>query len=223
METILQTKVLTKRFGGLVAVDNVHLTLTDGEIRGLIGPNGSGKTTFINLASGVYLPTQGEISFQGENITGLRPNFIAMKGLLRTFQVPKLFGNMTVMENLLIPHFARAPLTSGGDRRKATERAEELLTLTEVRGLQDKPAFAESILANREHLDPERIEQEVLEAAERLLGDYPEIGAFVFECHNLAPYGKAVSRATGKPIFDVISLAEWVYRAVVKREFPRVQ
>ncbi len=92
-----------------------------------------------------------------------------------------------------------------------------------IKGLQDKPAFSQSILENREHLDRERIEQEVLETAEELLGDYPEIGAFVFECHNLAPYGNAVSRATGKPVFDVISLAEWVYRAIVKREFPKVQ
>lgn len=140
MATILQTRGLTKRFGGLVAVDNVDVTLTAGEIRGLIGPNGSGKTTLINLVSGVYLPTQGAVSFHGENIVGLRPNHIAMKGLLRTFQVPKLFGNMTVMENMLIPHFARSHPISGGDRRKAVARAEELLTLTDLFHLKDEPA-----------------------------------------------------------------------------------
>jgi len=91
-----------------------------------------------------------------------------------------------------------------------------------IRGLQDKPAFVESILKNGERLDREKIEQEVLEAAEELLSNYPDIGAFVFECHNLAPYGRAVSQATGRPVFDVITLAEWVYRAVVKREFPEV-
>lgn len=140
MPAILQTTGLTKRFGGLVAVDNVDLTLAEGEIRGLIGPNGSGKTTLINLISGVYLPTRGEVLFRGENIVGLRPNHIAMRGLLRTFQIPKLFGNMSVMENLLIPHFARAHPISGGDQRQALQRAEKLLTLTDLFHLKDEPA-----------------------------------------------------------------------------------
>lgn len=89
-----------------------------------------------------------------------------------------------------------------------------------IRGLQDRPAFAQSILADGEYLDRESIEREVLEAAEELLDDHPDIGAFVFECHNLAPYAPAVSAATGRPIFDIITLAEWVYRSIVKREFP---
>lgn len=89
-----------------------------------------------------------------------------------------------------------------------------------IRGLQDRPAFATSILADGEHLDRDQIEREVLEAAQELVADHPDIGAFVFECHNLAPYGPAVSTATGRPVFDIITLAEWVYHAVVKREFP---
>lgn len=140
MTTILQLRGLTKRFDSLVAVDNVDLTLEEGEMRGLIGPNGSGKTTLINLISGVYPPTRGDILYRGEPIAGLRPNRIAMKGLLRTFQVPKLFGNMTVLENMLIPHLARSDPLSGGDRTGAIERAEELLSLAGLLHLRDEPA-----------------------------------------------------------------------------------
>ena len=86
-------------------------------------------------------------------------------------------------------------------------------------GLHDKPGFAGSILSDAETIDPERIEAEVVEAAEALLADYPDIGAFVFECHNLAPYAPAMSKAIPLPIFDIISFAHWVYSTIIKRKF----
>ena len=86
-------------------------------------------------------------------------------------------------------------------------------------GLHDKPGFAGSILSDAETIDPKLIEAEVVEAAEALLADYPDIGAFVFECHNLAPYAPAMSKAIPLPIFDIISFTHWVYSTIVKRKF----
>jgi branched-chain amino acid transport system ATP-binding protein len=111
---LVQTRGLTKRFGGLVAVDDLPLVLRSGEVRGLIGPNGSGKTTTVNLLSGLYRADAGEIRLRGERIDRLRPHEITARGVARTFQTPKLFGNMTVLENVLLP--ALAELDRGGHR-----------------------------------------------------------------------------------------------------------
>jgi ABC-type branched-subunit amino acid transport system ATPase component len=140
MEAVIQTQNLTRRFGGLVAVDAVDFVVERGEVRGLIGPNGSGKTTLINLITGVYEPTSGEILFDGEAITGWAPNNIAERGLLRTFQVPRLFGSMTVMENMLIPRFADFSFGYRKRYPEAIERAESLLKMTDLIHLRDEPA-----------------------------------------------------------------------------------
>ena len=92
---LLETREITKRFGGLVAVDGLSLALSRGEIRGLIGPNGSGKTTTVNVLSGLHRLDRGEIHLDGERVDRLRPHEIAARGVARTFQIPKLFGNMT--------------------------------------------------------------------------------------------------------------------------------
>ncbi|MBV7334744.1 ABC transporter ATP-binding protein [Chloroflexi bacterium TSY] len=140
MNTILEITSLLKRFGGLVAVNNVDLTIESGEIRGLIGPNGSGKTTVINLISGIYKADRGQVRYQGHSIAGMQPNAIAQAGMLRTFQVPKLFGNMTVLENMMIPHFARTNPYTGGDMNQATQRAKELIELTGLTHLTNEEA-----------------------------------------------------------------------------------
>lgn len=88
-----------------------------------------------------------------------------------------------------------------------------------IRGLHDKPSFTKTILEDTEAINPKQIEQEVLEAAQELVATYPDIGAFVFECHNLAPYAPAVVEAVKKPVFDIIAFAHWVYGTVAKREF----
>ena len=90
---------------GLVAVDHLHLAIRAGEVRGLIGPNGSGKTTTINLISGLYRADAGAIYLRGERIDRLRPHEVTARGVVRTFH-PKLFGNMTVLENVLVPALA---------------------------------------------------------------------------------------------------------------------
>jgi branched-chain amino acid transport system ATP-binding protein len=98
---ILRTDKCTIRFGGLVAVNTLHMDVRAGEIYGLIGPNGAGKTTIFNLLTGVYEPTEGEIYFEGKRIDGLRPHQIARRGVSRTFQNIRLFPGMTVLENVM--------------------------------------------------------------------------------------------------------------------------
>ena len=98
---ILKINDLSKTFGGLAAVSNVCLNVNEGEIYGLIGPNGAGKTTIFNLITGIIEPTNGSISFCGEELVGLKPHEIAIKGIGRTFQNIKLFGNLTVFDNIL--------------------------------------------------------------------------------------------------------------------------
>jgi branched-chain amino acid transport system ATP-binding protein len=102
---LLEVTAFSKRFGGLVAVSNVDLSVEQGEIRGIIGPNGSGKSTLFNLISGVYKPEPGgTMFFNGENVTDLQPHEIANRGVARTFQMLRVFSQMTVLENLLAGH-----------------------------------------------------------------------------------------------------------------------
>src|SRR5512147_2136107 len=98
MSLLLETKRLTKKFGGLTAVNRVDLSIEEGKISALIGPNGSGKTTFFNLLTGVYPPNEGAILFNHENVAALKPSQIARKGISRTFQNIQLFQRLTVLE-----------------------------------------------------------------------------------------------------------------------------
>lgn len=131
----LSTYDLVRAFGGLRAVNEVSITIDSGEIRGLIGPNGSGKTTLVNLITGIYPPTRGQITFNGERIDNLSPDYIAGKGIIRTFQIPRVFRDMTVMENMMVPAFAQ-----GDSRRKARKRALELLEFALLAQLKDRLA-----------------------------------------------------------------------------------
>ncbi|MBN1429980.1 MAG: ABC transporter ATP-binding protein [Anaerolineae bacterium] len=102
MPPILEVKNLRKEFGGLMAVFDVSFDVQPGEIVAIIGPNGAGKTTIFNLLSGVLPPTRGDIRFDGQSLIGLKPHVITGLGLARTFQSVQLFGNMTVMENVMV-------------------------------------------------------------------------------------------------------------------------
>jgi branched-chain amino acid transport system ATP-binding protein len=99
---ILEIENVTKRFGGLVAVNRVSLGVEEGEILGLIGPNGAGKTTLLNTIAGVYRPDGGTIQFKGEQISGLNPESLCKKGISRTFQISQSFPKMTVLENVRV-------------------------------------------------------------------------------------------------------------------------
>jgi len=126
--SLLETRALTKRFGGLVAVDDLALSVGEGEVRGLIGPNGSGKTTTINLLSGLYRADAGEIRLRGERIDRLRPHQIAGRGVARTFQIAKVWGHMTVLENVLVPALAEHDRGAGRPQAEILDRARRLLT-----------------------------------------------------------------------------------------------
>jgi len=100
--SLLRLQDVTIRFGGLVAVNDVSLEVAEGEILALIGPNGAGKSTVFNLITGIYPPSEGSIGFKGKNISGLAPHLIAANRIARTFQNIRLFGQQTVLDNVLI-------------------------------------------------------------------------------------------------------------------------
>src|SRR5207237_5196595 len=104
---LLEVRSLTKRFGGLRALDGVDLTVETGQIHGLIGPNGAGKTTFFNLVTGVLVPTSGEILLEGTSIVGRKPHQVTRAGIARTFQNIRLFKAMTALENVMVGVDAR--------------------------------------------------------------------------------------------------------------------
>src|SRR5690606_40516436 len=101
---MLKVENLTKRFGGLTAVNNVSAHFEEGQISAIIGPNGAGKTTFFNLVAGTHLPTSGRILFKGQDITLLTPDKVARLGIARTFQTMNLFEQATVFDNLIVGH-----------------------------------------------------------------------------------------------------------------------
>ena len=137
---VLETRGLTKRFGGLVAVDQLSITVPRAQIRGLIGPNGSGKTTTVNVLSGLYRADGGEIHLCGRRTDKLRPHEITACGIARTFQIPKLFGHMTVLENVLLPALAALDRGAGGALPEITERARGLLDFVTLDRLRHAPA-----------------------------------------------------------------------------------
>jgi len=105
MGLLFETKDLTKSFGGVVAIANLDFHIDQGEIVGLIGPNGSGKTTFFNVVTGVLKPNRGKVRFKGEDITALKPHDIAKRGIVRTFQLNLLFGTSSVLDNVTTSHY----------------------------------------------------------------------------------------------------------------------
>ncbi|WP_044747779.1 ABC transporter ATP-binding protein [Bacillus alveayuensis] len=103
----LETRNLTKQFGGLAAVNNVNFSMEKGKINAIIGPNGAGKSTFFNLISGFHPPSSGQVIFKGRDITHLPPNKIAELGIARTFQTTNLFEQSTVLDNVIVGHRLR--------------------------------------------------------------------------------------------------------------------
>jgi len=142
--TLLSVKGLAKHFGGLKAVDGVDMEVRRGEIQALIGPNGSGKTTILNMLSGLYVPTAGEISLEGTVITGRKPHVITAHGMARTFQNIRLFGELTVLDNVLIGQHCHSkagvvpsvlqPASQQAEETGMRKKALEMLEFVGLRG-----------------------------------------------------------------------------------------
>lgn len=150
MESILSARAVTKRFGGLVAVNAFDVEIPKHSISSIIGPNGAGKTTFFNCITGFYNPEEGKIIFQGEEIQGLSTDRVTRRGISRTYQNIRLFANMTAIENILVgqhPHLRtnwfdavfRSPRFHR-EEREALEEAKRLLKFVGLSGLGDQLA-----------------------------------------------------------------------------------
>ena len=145
--TILSSSNVTKRFGGLVAVDQFDLDLQELAIHSIIGPNGAGKTTFFNCVTGVYSPEEGDISFNEKSLKGLQPDRIAHLGIARTYQNIRLFSNMTAIENILVGQHSRlkaSPIDAilhtpryHKEEEEAHEEANRLIRFVGLTGLGD--------------------------------------------------------------------------------------
>jgi branched-chain amino acid transport system ATP-binding protein len=134
---LLQTTNVVKRFGGLVAVNKMTFSVDQGRIVSIIGPNGAGKTTFFNSLTGIYKPEEGQILFKDHSLIGLRPDQVAATGIARTFQNIRLFGSMTVIENILVGMHIRLKQSAfdtlirskkfNEEEREAEQRAKDLM------------------------------------------------------------------------------------------------
>jgi len=150
MTPLLETRGLSKTFGGLKAVQNVDLCIGANRIVSVIGPNGAGKTTFFNCLSGIYRPESGSILLEGQNITGRRPHQVCKRGVARTFQNIRLFPEMTVLENVMVAQFQHRSISplrllwrSRRYRQQETASREEAYDFLEFVGLDklaDKPS-----------------------------------------------------------------------------------
>jgi branched-chain amino acid transport system ATP-binding protein len=147
---LLEVRGLTKRFGGLVALDAVDHDVERGAIKGLIGPNGAGKTTFFNVVTGFLAPDAGQVTLEGRALTGLPAHLVAQRGLARTFQKVKLFRGMSVLEHVMVgchhrgrAEFLGAMLTPGwvrAEERTIRDEALEMLQMVGLAARADEPA-----------------------------------------------------------------------------------
>tara|TARA_R110000751_G_scaffold307889_2_gene433782 strand:+ start:112134 stop:112889 length:756 start_codon:yes stop_codon:yes gene_type:complete len=147
--SILELKGLTQRFGGLIAVNDVDLSVEAGEIVGLIGPNGAGKTTVVNLITGVFRPSSGTVTFKGRRLDGLKPYQISRMGVARTYQVVQPFPEMSVLENVMAPAIFAAGAPSKAEAMRAADEAIDFLGLKELRDT----LASELTLAERKRLE----------------------------------------------------------------------
>lgn len=196
MASMLEALDLTKRFGGLRAVDKISLRLEEGELRCIIGPNGCGKTTLFNLISGRYKPTSGKVFFNSQDITGRPVHMISRVGIGRKFQIPSIFGSLTVKENLRVSFFsAKRPslFTSNSSFRQGREKIAELIGSL---GLTEK---SEERAENLSHGERQWLEIGMVLASKPklMLLDEPTAGMTAAETSDTAQLIRRISSETG--------------------------
>ena len=185
--TILQVQQLSKRFGGLQAVDGVSFGLQKGAIKAVIGPNGAGKTTLFNLIAGMLAPSAGKVSFNGQEIQGMRPFRVAGLGIARTFQNIKMFAGMTALENVMVGRHVRSRsgffasmLHTSGCRREEKAIRGKSLELLDFLGIADCAETLATNLAFGQQRAVELARALALEPALLLL-DEPAAGLNIYE------------------------------------------
>ena len=195
---LLEINNLTKRFGGLVANDDITLSIDQGEIVGLIGPNGAGKTTLFNCIAGFYNPEGGSIRFNGKDITNYRSDQACAAGLARTFQIVRVFKGMTVLDNVKVGSYLRS-----GSKSEVHKRALEVLRFTGLYPKQDMLASALTI-ADKKRLELARA---LATQPKLLMLDEVMAGLNSTECQEnpnpSCPYEGSVVAKSSQYVFDV--------------------
>jgi branched-chain amino acid transport system ATP-binding protein len=203
---LLELAGVTQRFGGVVALSGVELSVPEGAIFALIGPNGAGKTTVFNLVTGVYTPTEGEVRFNGRKISGRRPHQVTAEGVARTFQNIRLFDNMTALENVMVGADARHRTSVFGaalglprhrrEEKQGRSRGMELLEFVGVAGV------AEETSKNLSYGDQRRLEiaRALATEPQLLLLDEPAAGLNASEKIALSDLIRRI-RDTGRTVF----------------------
>jgi branched-chain amino acid transport system ATP-binding protein len=204
--TLLEARGISKRFGGLTALDGVDFALQEGHIASIIGPNGAGKTTFFNVFTGIYVPEEGTVTFRGVPVIGRRPDQITALGVCRTFQNIRLFSNMTTVENVLVGMHSRVPfglwqVLSRGPRWREQEdglwrRAAELLDIVGLR------AKANEVARNLPYGEQRRLElgRALASRPALLLLDEPTAGMTQGEARSLMDLLRRLVRELGVTI-----------------------
>lgn len=204
---LLQVNNMTHYFGGLRAVSQYNLAIESGQIRGLIGPNGAGKTTIFNLITGIYQPTEGEITLEGQQIVGLKPHQIASLGLARTFQNLRLWRHMTVLEHVKQARYSKIEYGLIGaffgtpERHREEDENERIARdLLELVGI---PQYSEHIVTNLPYGAQRRVELARALAIEPkiLFLDEPTAGMNPEELEQMMQIVSQVHRELGMAIF----------------------
>ena len=199
--TLLQVNGASKRFGSLVAIDDVSLTIEPGELRAIIGPNGAGKTTFFNLVSGLLAPTAGSIRFEGQDITSHSPEERVRRGMARTFQITEIFPELPVGDNIRVAveiaaGYRLKPWLGAEARAVVTARVAELLKMG---GLSDKSGVRAGALSHGD----QRAAEIMMSLALRprlLMLDEPTAGMGDQETYDIARLIRRLHRQEGMTI-----------------------
>lgn len=204
---LLQVNNMTHYFGGLRAVSQYNLDIEPGQIRGLIGPNGAGKTTIFNLITGIYQPTEGEVTLEGRQLVGLKPHQIASLGLARTFQNLRLWRHMTVLEHVMQARYSKIEYglvgAFFGTPERHREESENERISHELLELVGIPQYAEHVVTNLPYGAQRRVEMARALAIEPkiLFLDEPTAGMNPEELEQMMQIVSQVHQELGMAIF----------------------